>query len=44
MGVLTNQAATRLTCANILKLEPALWTFVDHEGIEPTNNATVWPL
>ncbi len=22
----------------ILTLEPALWTFVDHEGIEPTNN------
>jgi len=23
---------------NILKLEQALWTFVDHEGVEPTNN------
>jgi transposase len=27
------------TCANILEQESALWTFVDVEGIEPTNNA-----
>lgn len=26
-------------CAEILKLKAALWTFVDHEGVEPTNNA-----
>ena len=26
-------------CKEIRKLEPALWTFVDVEGIEPTNNA-----
>lgn len=26
-------------CAEILKLKEALWTFVDVEGIEPTNNA-----
>jgi transposase len=26
-------------CREILKLEPALWTFVDVEGVEPTNNA-----
>jgi transposase len=44
IGVLTNQATTRKTCANILKLEPALWTFVNHEGIEPTNNAAERPL
>jgi transposase len=25
-------------CREILKSEPALWTFVDIEGIEPTNN------
>lgn len=25
-------------CAEILKLEEALWTFVDVEGLEPTNN------
>jgi len=23
---------------NLLKLWPALWTFADHNGIEPTNN------
>jgi transposase len=26
-------------CREILELEPALWTFVDVEGVEPTNNA-----
>jgi transposase len=26
-------------CKQILKFEPALWTFVDTDGIEPTNNA-----
>ncbi len=26
-------------CRGILKLEPAMWTFVTHEGVEPTNNA-----
>jgi transposase len=25
-------------CARLLALEPALWTFVDEEGVEPTNN------
>jgi transposase len=30
---------TRRTCANILKLEVALWTFVRIEGVEPTNNS-----
>lgn len=23
---------------NLIKLEPALWLFVEHEGVEPTNN------
>lgn len=32
------QEKTRHTCKNLLKLEPALWTFVHCEGIEPTNN------
>jgi transposase len=32
-------APTAGVCAEILKLEPALWTFADHEGVEPTNNA-----
>ena len=26
------------TCANLLDLGPALWTFVRTEGVEPTNN------
>jgi transposase len=25
-------------CANVLAVEPALWTFVDQEGVDPTNN------
>ena len=25
-------------CANLLALEPALWTFAQVEGVEPTNN------
>lgn len=32
-------AKTAATCAELLKVEPALWTFVRVEGIEPTNNA-----
>ena len=31
-------AATRATCREILRLAPALWTFVTKEGVEPTNN------
>lgn len=38
LGTFIDHAQTTKTCANILKLEPALFTFVDHEGIEPTNN------
>ena len=30
---------TAATCREILKVEPALWTFVRKEGVEPTNNA-----
>ncbi len=30
---------TRKTCQNILKVEPAWWTFVLQDGVEPTNNA-----
>jgi len=26
-------------CANVLELEPALWTYVKTEGVEPTNNS-----
>jgi transposase len=32
-------ASTAATCKKILKVEPALWTFVRKEGVEPTNNA-----
>jgi transposase len=30
---------TKATCRNILKYKEALWTFVDQESVEPTNNA-----
>ena len=30
---------TEGTCRDILKRWQALWTFVRHEGVEPTNNA-----
>lgn len=30
---------TKATCRNILKYKQALWTFVDREDVEPTNNA-----
>lgn len=29
---------TATTCTELLKLEPAMWTFVRIEGVEPTNN------
>lgn len=32
-------AKTAATCAEILKVEAALWTFARVQGIEPTNNA-----
>jgi transposase len=35
---------TRGTCRHILALEPALWTFVRVDGVEPTNNAAERPL
>jgi transposase len=31
-------AKTATFCANLLALEPALWTFAQVEGVEPTNN------
>ena len=30
---------TANTCANLLKLWPALWGFITHAGVQPTNNA-----
>ena len=38
-GTCRQHAKTRHTCANILKMEAALWTFVTTEGVAPTNNA-----
>jgi len=34
----TPLARTVRSCAELLKVEPALWTFVDTPGVEPTNN------
>jgi transposase len=33
-----SQPATAGTCRDILKRESALWTFIDVEGVQPTNN------
>ena len=43
-GATLTQTKTAATCTNILKLEPALWTFVTTEGVEPTNNDAERPL
>jgi len=39
IGVLIEASKTRNTCRNLIKMEAGLWTFVDQEGVEPTNNA-----
>jgi len=39
IGTHVDHQKTRKTCNNILKVEPALWTFVKQYDIEPTNNA-----
>jgi transposase len=44
IGTALGHSRTRKTCQNILNLEPALWTFVAHPGVEPTNNAAERPL
>ena len=31
-------AKTAGTCAHLFDIEPALWPFARHEGVEPTNN------
>jgi transposase len=38
-GTACGCAKTAGTCRELLAVEPALWTFVRVEGIEPTNNA-----
>jgi transposase len=37
-GTWCAHAASAGTCASVLKLEEALWTFARAEGVEPTNN------
>lgn len=39
LGAACSESQTVRTCANLLALEPALWTFATVEGVEPTNNA-----
>jgi transposase len=43
-GTQVHHEKTRRTCANLLKLEAALWSFVRVVGVEPTNNAAERPL
>jgi transposase len=38
-GTRSRNKKTAGTCRDVLKLAPALWTFVKVEGVEPTNNA-----
>jgi transposase len=38
-GAAGADAQTAATCRDLLKLAPALWTFIDLPGVEPTNNA-----
>lgn len=37
-GTRCRDASTATFCQNLLDLEPALWTFLYEEGVEPTNN------
>jgi transposase len=37
-GARCRDAKAAALCGNLLELEPALWTFLYHEGVEPTNN------
>ena len=39
LGQTCGAPKTEGTCREILKLRQALWTFVHHAGVEPTNNA-----
>ncbi len=39
VGTRCQQKKTGRTCANILKVEHSLWTFLRVAGVEPTNNA-----
>ena len=37
-GMTCGVKKARYFCRNVMKLEPALWTFARVEGVEPTNN------
>lgn len=37
-GAVCGESKTRNTCKKLLAVKGALWTFIDREGIEPTNN------
>jgi transposase len=37
-GCTSGCAKTEALCSQLLGLEPALWTFLRHDGVEPTNN------
>lgn len=39
MGQRCGVPKTEGSCREIFKLRPALWIFVRHKGVEPTNNA-----
>jgi transposase len=43
-GVVGADGKAHGTCRNLLKLEPALWTFVWEPGVDPTNNCAERPL
>jgi len=38
LGLDSGHSKTAGTCSDILKREVALWTFLDHDGVQPTNN------
>jgi len=38
-GEMCSHAKTAGTCRELLEVEPAMWTFVRREGVEPTNNS-----
>jgi transposase len=38
-GEKTPWSSTVGTCREMLKVSPAFWTFLEHPGVEPTNNA-----
>jgi transposase len=37
-GMRCNESKTANTCKKLLKYKTALWTFIETEGVQPTNN------